>query len=206
MCMLLGRPMVWTTRKLLYRKTSRVDSGKWFSFGVVEESCDGFSPRKGDSRTTPIVGFTDINPPREGLYRINPKTICEMSNSCVLPPLTIYCLDGQNTQIPWDSTVVPGNATSHPPSWDIRDIVNPSWWRQQMETFSALLALSEVNPPVTAGFPPQRPVTRRFDVFFDLRLNKQSICWWFETTWRSSCPHCNDGVTLTHQRCSPAND
>ena len=36
-----------------------------------------------------------------------------------------------------------------------------------------------------AEFPTQRPVTRRFDVFFDLRLNKrlskQSWGWWFET-------------------------
>ena len=44
-------------------------------------------------------------------------------------------------------------------------------------------------------FPGQRPVTRSFDVFFDLHLNKwlskQSWGWWFETL---SCPlwcHCN---------------
>ena len=42
-----------------------------------------------------------------------------------------------------------------------------------METFSALLSLCEGNPPGTGGFPPQRPVTRSFDVFFDLRLNKR---------------------------------
>ena len=29
------------------------------------------------------------------------------------------------------------------------------------------------NPPVTGGFPSQRPVTRSFDVFFYLRLNKR---------------------------------
>ena len=40
-----------------------------------------------------------------------------------------------------------------------------------METFSALLALCEVNAPVTGGFPSQRPVMRSFDVFFDLWLN-----------------------------------
>ena len=40
------------------------------------------------------------------------------------------------------------------------------WWRHQMETFSALLA-------ICAGFPAQRPVARSFDVFFDLRLNKR---------------------------------
>ena len=54
------------------------------------------------------------------------------------------------------------------------------WWRYQMETFSALLALCARNSPVIhQSFPAQRPVTRSFDVFFDLRLNerwsKQSV-------------------------------
>ena len=38
-----------------------------------------------------------------------------------------------------------------------------AWWRHHMETFFALLALCEGNPPVTGGFPSQRPVTRSFD-------------------------------------------
>ena len=42
-----------------------------------------------------------------------------------------------------------------------------------METFSALLALCTGNSPVTGEFPSQRPVTRGFDVFFDLRHNKR---------------------------------
>ena len=60
-----------------------------------------------------------------------------------------------------------------------------SWWRHQMETFSALLAICAGNSPVTGEFPTQRPVTRSFDFYFDLRpnerLNKQSWGWWFET-------------------------
>ena len=64
-----------------------------------------------------------------------------------------------------------------------------------METFSALLALCTGNSPVTGEFPAQRPVTRSFDVFFDLRLNKrlskQSWGWWFETPWLSLWRHCN---------------
>ena len=67
-----------------------------------------------------------------------------------------------------------------------------------METFSALLALCAGNSPVTGEFHAQRPVTRSFDVFFDLRLNKwlskQSWGWWFEMP---SCPlwrHCNDNI------------
>ena len=59
-----------------------------------------------------------------------------------------------------------------------------SWWCYQMETFSALLAIWAGNSPVPGEFPAQRPVTRSFDVFLDLRLNKwlskQSWGWWFE--------------------------
>ena len=40
-----------------------------------------------------------------------------------------------------------------------------------METFSALLAICAGNSPVPGVFLTQRPVTRSFDVFFDLRLN-----------------------------------
>ena len=60
-----------------------------------------------------------------------------------------------------------------------------SWWRHQMETFSALLAICAGTSPGPGEFPAQRPETRSFDVFFDLRLNKrlskQSWGWWFKT-------------------------
>ena len=39
--------------------------------------------------------------------------------------------------------------------------------------YSALLAICAGNSPVPGEFPAQRPVTRNFDVFFDLRLNKR---------------------------------
>ena len=42
-----------------------------------------------------------------------------------------------------------------------------------MEPFSALLAIYAGNSPVPGEFPTQRPVTRSFGVFFDLRLNKR---------------------------------
>ena len=47
------------------------------------------------------------------------------------------------------------------------------WWRHQMETFSALLAICAGNSPVPGEFPTQRPVTPSFDVSFDLRRNKR---------------------------------
>ena len=70
------------------------------------------------------------------------------------------------------------------------------WWRHQMETFSALLALCAGNSPVPGEFPSQRPVTPSLNVFFDLRLNKrlskESRGWWFETPSRSLWRHCNE--------------
>ena len=64
-----------------------------------------------------------------------------------------------------------------------------------MVTFSALLTLYAGNSPVTGEFPSQRPVTRSFNVFFDLRLNKrlckQSGSRRFETPLRSLWRHYN---------------
>ena len=69
------------------------------------------------------------------------------------------------------------------------------WWRHQMETFSTLLVICAGNWPVPGEFHTQRPVTRSFDVFFDLRLNKrfskQSWGWWLETLSRPLWCHCN---------------
>ena len=50
-----------------------------------------------------------------------------------------------------------------------------SWWRHQMEAFSALLALCAGNSLVNGEFPSQRPVKRIFDVIFDLRMNKRLV-------------------------------
>ena len=47
-------------------------------------------------------------------------------------------------------------------------MLTTSWWCHQMETFFASLALCAGNSPVIGEFPPQRPVTRSFDVFFHL--------------------------------------
>ena len=76
-----------------------------------------------------------------------------------------------------------------------------TWWRHQMETFSALLAFCAENSPVPGEFFAQRPVTRSFDVFFDLHLNKQlsKQCrgWWFETTSDSLWRQCNEMAAIS---------
>ena len=79
-----------------------------------------------------------------------------------------------------------------------------SWWRHQMETFSALLAICAGNSPVSGEFPAQRPVTRSFDVFFDVRLikrlSKHSRGWWFETLSHPLWRHRNEQSTLQSRK------
>ena len=81
------------------------------------------------------------------------------------------------------------------PQVSVDETCKTPWWRHQMETLSALLAICAGNSPVTGEFPTQRPVTRSFDVYFDLRpnerLSKQSWGWWFETLSRSLWRHHN---------------
>ena len=58
------------------------------------------------------------------------------------------------------------------------------------------------NSSVTGEFPPQRPVTRSFDIFFNLCMkklwSKQSWDWWFETPSRSLWRHCDVFILLKH--------
>ena len=67
-----------------------------------------------------------------------------------------------------------------------------TWWRHQIETFYASLAFCAGDSTV------QTPVTRSFDVLFDLPLDQQlSKQWrrqWFETPSRSLWRHCNEYV------------
>ena len=72
------------------------------------------------------------------------------------------------------------------------------WWRHQMKYFPRHWPLCGEFTG-TGEYPAQRPVTRSFDVFCDLRLNKrlskQPWGWWIETPpWSLWC-HCNAHLT-----------
>ena len=83
-------------------------------------------------------------------------------------------------------------------------------WRHQMETFSALLAICAGNSPVPGEIPTQKPVTRSFDVFYYLHLNKrsrkQSWGWWFETLSRPLWCHCSVWEKSFEKVCIEIND
>ena len=91
-------------------------------------------------------------------HRCRPGAKIEIQ-ACSWPSFTMVCHEAYVTEehMPW------------------------TWWRHQMETFPALLAICAENSPLTGEFPSQRPVTRSLDVFLDLhlykRLSKQSWGW-----------------------------
>ena len=87
-------------------------------------------------------------------------------------------------------------------------IMSVGWWCWKREVVLVMMTSSNGNIFRVTGhlcgeftgpgeFPAQRPVTRIFDVFFDLslnkRLSKQSKGWWFETQSRPLWRHCNVG-------------
>ena len=82
------------------------------------------------------------------------------------------------------------------------------WWRYQMETFSALLAFCAGNSPVPGEFPVQRTVTRSFDVFFDLclnkRLSKHLWGWWFDTLSGPLWRHSNAAIVVSVDALEPS--
>ena len=111
----------------------------------------------------------------------------------------------QMGKCPWRCTVTKSGklhrtSNRENPSSRFRDMHSGPWaspytWCHQMETFSALLDICAGNSPVSGEFPAQRPVTRSFDIIFDVRLNKQlskqSWGWWFEMQSGSLWRHCN---------------
>ena len=91
-------------------------------------------------------------------------------------------LQGKYVQLPFSqqktkTLVGLFGATAHPRF--VVAVDHNAWWRHQMETFSALLALCEGNSPVTGEFPSQRLATRNFGV-------------WFETPSGSLWRHCSE--------------
>ena len=125
----------------------------------------------------------------------------------VLTIAALYCLS------PVKCIIKRSSGTLHPQSFCDIHCSDVRWpWRlkspvtnvtvliivglRKMEKFSALLAICAGNSTVPGEFPAQRPVTRSFDVFFDLRLNerlsKQPWDWWLETPSRPLWRHSNE--------------
>ena len=116
-----------------------------------------------------------------GIWRVT--IMGEQTNCLVLDKLVCILTHSDSNKMAARLQMISWNALP----WERKILVwlHKSWWRHQMETFSALLTLCAGNSSVTGEFPTQRPVTRSFDVFFDLRMNKRlsklSRGWWFET-------------------------
>ena len=75
------------------------------------------------------------------------------------------------------------------------------WLETHSSTYLPRKCFAKTGP---GEFPAQRPVTRSFDVYFDLRLNKrlskQSSGWWLETLSWSLWRQCNVAKILGYPR------
>ena len=92
-------------------------------------------------------------------------------------------------------------------AWLVVDLIRPIWiWSDTCCNIGYMMTSSNGNIFRVTGplcgeftgpgeFPTQRPVTRSFDVFFDLRLHKrlskEPWGWWFETPSWSLWRQCN---------------
>ena len=123
------------------------------------------------------------NPPVTG-QRWIPNTK-DQSNNANLRWL-LYCHIEQTVECPvkWDAFALMWrhlNATGTRSNESQQN----AWWRHQMETFFALLALCAGNSPVPVNSPHKgqwrRALMFLFDLLLNKRLSKQPWGWWFET-------------------------
>ena len=88
----------------------------------------------------------------------------------------------------------PKPTTKNPRKWIIMPTILHMMTSYNRKMF-ALLALCAGNSPVTGEFSSQKPVTRIFDIFFDLRVDGRLDKRWrrrrFKTSSRSLWRHCN---------------
>ena len=75
--------------------------------------------------------------------------------------------------------------------WIVTVTLRYAWWRHQMETSSALLALFEGNPPVTVDSSHKGQWAQLWCFLW----SAQSRCRWFETRSRSLWRHSNEHST-----------
>ena len=149
----------------LSKLLSKLSSCRWFQ--TPWRSCDVAVI---DTRSLPGGNITpDID------ITMTSHECHEVSNHRPLECLfnTLFRLTTTKYQRPTAPTICQGNrpVTGRFPSLMASNV--ETCWRHQMETFSSSLAICTGNTQVPGEFPAQRPVTRSFDVFFDLRLNKR---------------------------------
>ena len=101
--------------------------------------------------------------------------------------------------ITWNVCFLHSIHTKHTPKIEIRKTtVKMIQFPYQQFSRVSLDMMTSSNGTIfrSRWIPAQRPVTRSFDVFFDLRLNKrlskQPWGWWFETPSWSLWRQCND--------------
>ena len=145
-----------------------------------------------DSPLHPIQYKTHLSICRDSHYRN--KTVMKLSYLYHRDPILIR----QNFHISTPPTPYTSHPHPSPPPCSEAII----FWKNMVSAHDDVIKWKHFPRywPFVWGFlfPPQRPVTQSFDVFFDLRLNKrlgkQSQGWWFEAPSHPLWCHCNDDL------------
>ena len=138
----------------------------WLNFTVVGDTWKRSKFWRTKYKTTPLLQVNTLRLQENGRYFVDEIFKCMEFDT--------FCPTGDKSSvvqviIESDSVIWPGPLVHiyvTKPQWACH-----SWWRHQKEAFSASLAICAGNSPVPGEFLAQRPVTRNFDVFFDLRPN-----------------------------------
>ena len=137
-------------------------------------------------------------------FHISPRPLPKVPvhNTLSLIQVTAWCRTGNNACMTWMNDITWINDDPFyrriygPPGLGHLNMMTSS----NGNIFRVTGPLCGGNSPVPGEFPTQRPVTRSFDVFFELRLNKrlskQSSGWWFETPSYSLWRRCNEKTAM----------
>ena len=99
-----------------------------------------------------------------GMYGVITLWSSISKSGCYSNAVDDWCI--MNHFIVWVVCLVNIEVKTLIPVSDDLSVVSITWWRHQMNVFSALQTICAGNSPVTGEFPAQRPVPRSFDGFF----------------------------------------
>ena len=159
----------WRHHMLIIVKDVSAAPEQWYGSVIVEASLKAMARIK-QKQTSPKHN-KNANRLQISLH----NGACRPHSPCpgTLPWSQVPAIDSFKDRVPRDEICEWHHIFEWNAALDLRINQQDAWWRHQMETFSALLALCAGSSPVTGEFPSQRPVTRSFDVSLICALNKR---------------------------------
>ena len=176
----------WAIERIKQKLELNIPSLWWLSFQPTWRHCQNwFTPGSGDIHNICCLILMVLR--HREVISNRKEAICLPLQNAGFELWKSETPNRQHTECPLTNRLgYRGNSTARP--YD-ECAFSPLDFRKCLSTLLALCAGNSRSPENSP------PVTRSFDVFFDMRLNKrlseQSKRWWFDTPSRSLWRHCN---------------